>query len=1205
MQSRKLLPLLAGVALATPAQAQLLGRPAPAAGRIVSTKGGEQAQLLPETRLRGAVPRQDLKPGDTLRTNASGTLAVLFADRTQVRLGRNTVLVVKAMANGSPTALRLESGSFWGRAPRGQAKLSVETPSATAAIRGTDWSLEVSGDQTQLQVFDGAIDFFNDQGRLSVTTGQSALARLGQAPARIVTVQSTEREQMQYYFEADSLFDVLSPDVQPSAATRAERARVLAIDPAGRSAEDWLLLAESSVVAHPRAELAAIQRALAAMPLSPAQTARVQLVAAWRAARDRDYAQARALFDQALPGLDGDRAIIARYGRYVAAVRADPAQAATLEPPAAEPERIASWVGQAFLAAYAGDYATARALADETVRRFPDRPEGPMMLAAVALLLDDRDALDAASTEALRRDPEDSDALTMRGHLESGFNNRALEAEALYRRALATRPTDATLLSSLAQVQSDRDANRAAEATFLHAISENPDDPLLRINHAIALMDQNRLGEGRKEIDAALAIDPAFANAMAMRARYALQMGDADAALPDALAGSAADPAGADTLLVLAMLYYRRGDYQVALQQIDAADRLDPAGPTAPLIRAAVALDRLDIDTAILAAREAQRRSVARGGDFQNLSRSSGTGGYIASSFRSIGLDDWGRFYGDRLFDPFDATGYFDRIASGTADPFLATQTPDDSAPDAVSNLVQGLAIEPLAIASPTRYLQLFQEQFVEASIGGGLFAGHDVTRANPSASLQALSLGSIPLAMNLSASMDRQRGPQGALDDRRAISATAILSAELTPYDKVVLFGSLADSRTDLPGETDAPRIDGFVQSNAKQLIALYSHEFGRKSVFTIGGAVAEANARIARSDLLILDPTDPVVSLLQTDIRQRSRTRTITASYAVNLGIVDINIGTGFPGARVRRLDRSILYLPDLVLPLPDELTRGRDLGQRYHLDVRISPSARLVLQGQVASVDSVTGRVVDWRIAAAGQLVENHWLRAGWFQTTGTDGAFTLAPTRAVGLIPNAAPVPDGYRTKTLAVRWDGEWSPHLFTAVDYQRQRFGALAFSLPQLIASPFATYDPPCDFGICSLGYLRPDVDRLSVSGNAWIKGGFGLSASYARTWSSLPDGGDVPFLPRHSARAGLVWQDPSRITARLTATYTGSRRADRGVGRLGDFLSADAELSWQGWDRHLELSASVTNLFDQDYEVMRGVPGFGRTANITATLRF
>ena len=49
---------------------------------------------------RGIDINQDLLPGDVLRTNASGHLAVLFADNTQIRLARNTTLAGQAGRGG-------------------------------------------------------------------------------------------------------------------------------------------------------------------------------------------------------------------------------------------------------------------------------------------------------------------------------------------------------------------------------------------------------------------------------------------------------------------------------------------------------------------------------------------------------------------------------------------------------------------------------------------------------------------------------------------------------------------------------------------------------------------------------------------------------------------------------------------------------------------------------------------------------------------------------------------------------------------------------------------------------------------------------------------------------------------------------------------------------------------------------------------------
>ena len=48
----------------------------------------------------------------------------------------------------SDSVFELRRGTIWGRAERGGIGLTVETPAAAAAIRGTDFALTVEGDRT-------------------------------------------------------------------------------------------------------------------------------------------------------------------------------------------------------------------------------------------------------------------------------------------------------------------------------------------------------------------------------------------------------------------------------------------------------------------------------------------------------------------------------------------------------------------------------------------------------------------------------------------------------------------------------------------------------------------------------------------------------------------------------------------------------------------------------------------------------------------------------------------------------------------------------------------------------------------------------------------------------------------------------------------------------------------------------------------------
>jgi hypothetical protein len=102
--------LLAHIACPDATDAQPLKRAAPLSGQIAATKGGEPATLIPRKTWQRAVVQQDLKTGDVLRTNAAGTLAIVFADGTQVRLGRTSSMVVR-LASKSGTERNRQSPS--------------------------------------------------------------------------------------------------------------------------------------------------------------------------------------------------------------------------------------------------------------------------------------------------------------------------------------------------------------------------------------------------------------------------------------------------------------------------------------------------------------------------------------------------------------------------------------------------------------------------------------------------------------------------------------------------------------------------------------------------------------------------------------------------------------------------------------------------------------------------------------------------------------------------------------------------------------------------------------------------------------------------------------------------------------------------------------------------------------------------------------
>jgi hypothetical protein len=286
----------------------------------------------------------------------------------------------------------------------------------------------------------------------------------------------------------------------------------------------------------------------------------------------------------------------------------------------------------------------------------------------------------------------------------------------------------------------------------------------------------------------------------------------------------------------------------------------------------------------------------------------------------------------------------------------------------------------------------------------------------------------------------------------------------------------------------------------------------------------------------------------------------------------------------------------------------------------------SARAQIEGQLLSTETRTGRVLDFAIAGAVAPLTDHWLRAGFFRRTETGEAFTFAPTRAAGLIPSPLPLPQGTRADTLIARWDAEWRDNLFTAVDFQRQRAGAVSIGRPDYInpvtlsAQPYG-FGPPFGFASFDLGKSR--LDRATFTVNTWLRGGFGLRGNYARSWSrveqGLGAGGRIPLAPRDYASGTIVWVSPTRVRAEASLVWTGERRSltgqtvlDGGLPvsglidrRLGGFVTADALLEWENMRRNVVAYIGASNLLDRGYKLIYGLPGYGRTVAGGATFRF
>ncbi len=168
------------------------------AAEVVDLQGSGERKPALNASWVPARAQDDLSTGAFVRTGPASKMALVFADETQVRLNQNSLLQVKSVAGsaGETTTLRLELGRAWSQAKRVPDGLQLESPSATAAIRGTSWELDVdAAGTTTLAVLTGSVEFFNALGSVTIAANEAAVAVVGQAPVRIVLSSPHDRVQ--------------------------------------------------------------------------------------------------------------------------------------------------------------------------------------------------------------------------------------------------------------------------------------------------------------------------------------------------------------------------------------------------------------------------------------------------------------------------------------------------------------------------------------------------------------------------------------------------------------------------------------------------------------------------------------------------------------------------------------------------------------------------------------------------------------------------------------------------------------------------------------------------------------------------------------------------------------------------------------------------------------------------------------------------
>ncbi|MEM9738556.1 MAG: TonB-dependent receptor [Pseudomonadota bacterium] len=1210
--------------LATPGQAQILEtRVPPIVADVVDTKGEETFTPVELGDWRDVVQGQDLASGDLLRTGTYGGLGISFNDRTYIRLHANSRMAVADPGTADvPRRLVLDVGRLWSRASRPDQGVIVETPTATAAIRGTDWFMEVAGDGTsRLVVLEGSVRFFNPLGDLQVDAGASAVARPGQAPEFELLVISQDRPRWAITPRSDwTTYLPLQPVV---AAASPNMAPV------------WQAIGQ----ARPRAAGEALG-ALTSPPGTEATLARalMQLMQRMPGAADK-------ALNALTPGsLSVDQTKLAEAALIGAAI--DLSEFTTALQRLSDYERaygqdLTALALRAYLEAYAGRYGEAKILAETAARSTPEDWRQHLLLAQIAALQGNDDAFEQETARSIALAPTEATAWHWRAlYLASAGSAAPVDIQSAIEKATMLNPERVVSIASLAQFQAAQGQPAKALQTYEIAEALDPTEPFVLAGKAFIHLVMDRPDLTDKTLapiaGTPLMQHPEIQSVLAIRDLVTGAADDASRAAGRVIAASPDRPGIAQ---LESIAHWQAGRHAVAIDVIDNAVRLDPNDPVSARIASAMAQDQYQAGAAIDFARaswDAKRRNSAAG--LVELPASQSGRIDIGGAFQFAGLTEQGAYYSSLARTQADANSAF-----GFAQIFqnsVASQ----------SSTSTGLLLDPLSVTYPNRFATFFRAPMVQQTLDASVSAGSDGASLYQitSDSQRLIRTPRQPIALAGFVSLEQQSGP---LENDTSQSALVSLRGGTVKDGQHRFIGRLSIDYRDreLPGSF-AIRDDDDTEDTTSTIVELgysFSESYSDRWMLRMTGGYSDRtfeNPSAFGSGLEPLDYSLAVSLGLQNAQAIADRGLFDTAFSEPGAVILAVDPPADLP--ITSQVGLGLLALEDDLDPVSKvdgDITllslQGRRIFSRgggdFSLGVEYGSTDSLTRQNELALEVLGAGAIVDFSagnavtsfdLGVATPLVselesqrsalqahafgqwksaDNFILEAGVFpvwieeefgirgngrpitdETFSADprlgiavrsdrgqirlalqrnrllpGVDTIAPIGTLGLLPTENLGVTSERTDSAILRVEGEVSKTAFlhATVEYQDLENASAGLAGERLDRAAFFATD-------ATLG-------RIVVGADLQLEDRLALSATYALNQGEIDsgpfEGADLPTLPEHSARLGLTWVDPRFFRATGSVSYLGKRYGDGANEiKLDDTWVAAAGVAFESRDK-------------------------------------
>jgi len=419
--------------------------------RIVSVQGDVQAQKNGETQWKSVNLDDTFHIGDMIKVEKRSRASILISNETLIRLNQNTTITFSGEKK-KLSWMDVAKGSvyFISRIPW---TLKVTTPFVDGTVEGTEFLVVVGVDQTTLTVFEGQVLAENKDGSLRLTSGQSAIAKVGQAPVPHVVVSPRDAVQWALYYPPIIYFD--KEDFPDSGKTK------------------WQAMIRKSIKSYWEGDLKGALSSIEKI------TEKIN---------DLRFFNYRA-------------ALLLTVGR-VDEARLDINQSLKLAP-----ENSRSKALQSIIAVVQNDKANALSLAKEAVVKDKSSATALIALSYAQQANFELDEALASLKEAVKLKSENALAWARLGELwlSTGYLNKALKAA---KEAVALNPNLSRTQTVLGFAYLTQIKTRESKKAFEKAIELDQADSLPRLGLGLAKIRDGDLEEGRSEIEIAASLDP-------------------------------------------------------------------------------------------------------------------------------------------------------------------------------------------------------------------------------------------------------------------------------------------------------------------------------------------------------------------------------------------------------------------------------------------------------------------------------------------------------------------------------------------------------------------------------------------------------------------------------------------------------------------------------------------------------------------------